>query len=301
MTDAKLHAPSLAPTPVRLAGHFLVATLLTAVVLAALVFLPAAEAAGQPALTVDPGGLVRWAEPGVTACAIGEERWAAEDGVCYFPVDLLAEPGTVTVARRVGEGDSAVWQTAQVRVGDYPYPVQHITLEDDSRVNLSAEDLERAQRERRKVDALWDLRTPRRFALPLATPLAEMPEGGRFGSRRVFNGEPRSPHTGADFAAAPGTPVRAVAAGTVKLADEHFFAGKSVFIDHGDGLISMTFHLSEIDVEEGDEVDRRQVIGKVGSTGRSSGPHLHFGVRWRGQRIDPTLLWQPVAELPAVE
>lgn len=274
---------------------------LAAACLAVAALLLAPAAAAQPALTVDPGGLVRWAELGVTECALGEETWAAEDGVCYFPVDLLAEPGTVTLARRLGEGASAEWQTAEVRVGDYPYPVQHITLEDDSRVNLSAENLERARREREKIDALWGLRTPRRFALPLATPLAEMPEGGRFGSRRVFNGEPRSPHTGADFAARTGTPVRAVAAGTVKLAEEHFFAGKSVFIDHGDGLISMTFHLSEIDVEEGDEVDRRQVIGKVGSTGRSSGPHLHFGVRWRGQRIDPTLLWGSVGELPAVE
>jgi len=301
MTDAKPSVPSPSAAPRRPVAPALVAPAVLAACLVMLSLLAAPGVAAQPALTVDPGGLVRWAELGVTACAVGEETWPAEDGVCYFPVDLLAEPGTVTLARRVGEGGAAKWQTAEVRVGDYPYPVQHITLDDDSRVNLSAQNLERAQRERQKINALWALRTPRRFALPLGTPLAEMPEGGRFGSRRVFNGEPRSPHTGADFAATTGTPVRAVAAGTVKLAEEHFFAGKSVFIDHGDGLISMTFHLSEIDVQEGDEVDRGQFIGKVGSTGRSSGPHLHFGVRWRGERIDPTLLWRPVAELPAVE
>lgn len=247
---------------------------------------------------VDPGGLVRWGAEGVTECALGEERWAAEDGACYFPLDLLAEPGPVTVARRMGSGADSTWETAEVRVGEYPYPVQHITLKDDGRVNLSAENLERAGRERQRIDTLWSLRTPRLFALPLGKPLAEMPQGGRFGSRRFFNGEPRSPHTGADFAVPTGTPVQAVAAGTVKIAKEHFFGGKSVFIDHGDGLVSMSFHLSEILVAEGERVDRGEVVGNVGSTGRSSGPHLHFGVRWRGQRIDPTLLWTPIAELP---
>lgn len=256
--------------------------------------------AAQSAPTVAPGGLARWTGEGISRCGLEDESWPPEGNSCYYPVDLLVEPGAVTVARRLGEGESASWQTAEIRVGEYPYPVQHITLKDDSRVNLSAEALERAGREREQVDALWGLRTPRRFTLPLATPLERMPQGGRFGSRRFFNGEPRNPHTGADFAAVTGTPVRAVAAGTVKLAADHFFSGNSVFIDHGDGLISMTFHLSEIDVEEGQEVEGGQLIGKVGSTGRSSGPHLHFGVRWRDRRIDPVLLWGPVAELPAV-
>ena len=188
-----------------------------------------------------------------------------------------------------------------MRVGEYPYPVQHITLQDDSHVDLSPEDLARAGRESARIDALWDLDTPRRFTLPLAPPLAHLPAGGRFGSRRVFNGEPRNPHTGADYAAAAGTPVMAVAAGRVVLAEEYFFSGNSVFIDHGDGLISMYFHLSGIAVSAGESVERGEVIGLVGATGRATGPHLHVGLRWHGARIDPAQLLAPVAALPVVE
>jgi len=141
--------------------------------------------------------------------------------------------------------------------------------------------------------------TPRRFALPLAPPLAELPAASRFGSRRVFNGQPRNPHSGADFAAKTGEPVRAVADGVVALAGNEFFAGNAVFLDHGDGLISMSFHLSEILVKEGDKVIRGQLLGKVGATGRVTGPHLHFGLRWHGARVDPLelLTGKPAVEL----
>ncbi len=125
-----------------------------------------------------------------------------------------------------------------------------------------------------------------------------MPEGGRFGARRFFNGQPRSPHSGADYAAAEGTPVRAVAAGTVVLADDLFFSGRSLFVDHGDGLISMYFHLSEALPGEGEEVRRGETIGRVGQTGRATGPHLHFGVRWRGARIDPDPLFGSPDRVP---
>jgi murein DD-endopeptidase MepM/ murein hydrolase activator NlpD len=91
----------------------------------------------------------------------------------------------------------------------------------------------------------------------------------------------------------------ASARGTVVLAEEHYFAGKSVFIDHGDGLITMYFHLDRLLVEKGDTVARGQRIGTVGSSGRATGPHLHFGVRWRGARIDPLLLLGPIGNLPS--
>ncbi|MEM1250263.1 MAG: M23 family metallopeptidase, partial [Acidobacteriota bacterium] len=131
------------------------------------------------------------------------------------------------------------------------------------------------------------------FQLPLAQPLERLPRGGRFGARRIINGEPRSPHTGADYAANQGTPVLAAADGVVRLAEEHFFGGNSVFLDHGDGLITMYLHLHEIFVDPGESVTRGSVIGTVGSTGRSTGPHLHFGIRWRGARVDPAFLLQP--------
>jgi murein DD-endopeptidase MepM/ murein hydrolase activator NlpD len=178
--------------------------------------------------------------------------------------------------------------------------VQHIELQDDSQVNLSPASLERARRETARVEALWSLRTPRRFTLPLAPPLEKLPAGGRFGSRRFFNGEPRSPHSGADYAAAQGTPVLAVAPGRVVLAADHFFSGKSVFVDHGDGLLSMSFHLSGLAVAEGDEVAAGEILGLVGATGRATGPHLHFGLRWRGARVDPADLLRAPEGLPAL-
>lgn len=258
---------------------FFLSTLLAAVSAAA----PAA-ASSPPA--VDPGGLVRWSGPGTERCAMEGESWAPIGDTCWYPIDLLRGAGRVTLVRIAGERRDE----AAVRVGAYPYPEQRVTIEDESKVHPSPADLRRIERENREIGALWSLRTPRRFTLPLAPPLADPPPGGRFGARRVFNGEPRSPHTGADYAAAAGTPVRAAAAGTVALAGDHFFAGRSVFLDHGDGLITMYFHLSAIAVAEGEEVAAGATIGKVGSTGRSSGPHLHFGARWRGARIDPAAL-----------
>jgi murein DD-endopeptidase MepM/ murein hydrolase activator NlpD len=92
----------------------------------------------------------------------------------------------------------------------------------------------------------------------------------------------------------------AVADGVVALADDFFFSGRSVFLDHGDGLITMYFHFSEILVEEGDEIRRGQVIGRVGQSGRATGPHLHVGIRWRGARVDPALMFVPVDEIQVV-
>ncbi len=106
----------------------------------------------------------------------------------------------------------------------------------------------------------------------------------------MFNGQPRSPHGGADFKAKPGTLVRAAADGRVVVAEDQYFPGRAVFIDHGDGLISMSFHFSEILVKEGDEVKRGDPIGRVGATGRVTGPHLHFALRWHGARVDPAIL-----------
>jgi len=273
--------------------------LLLAGVALALVFSgsPAARAgepppgAGTATVQVPPGGVVRWSGEGTTACAMEGDRWEARGGTCWYPIDLLHASGPVRVSRwRSGREESA-----HVVVTDYPYEVQHIEIADDSQVHLSSKDLARARREGKAVGALWSREGPALFELPLAPPLDPLPEGGRFGARRFFNGEPRSPHTGADFHAAAGTPVHAVADGVVALAADHFFSGNSVFLDHGDGLITMYFHLSEIDVEEGQRVERGQVIGKVGSTGRATGPHLHFGIRWRGERIDPTMLLDPTA------
>ena len=261
-----------------------------------LLALPLLAAAGEPAATVAPGTVIRWPGEGLTRCGMDGKKWDPQEGSCWYALDLLRPKGETEVARWV-EGKL---ETVRVRIDDYPYPVQHITLKDDSTVHLSQENIDRAARERKKVGAALSRRTARRFRLPLAAPLAKLPSGGRFGSRRFFNGEPRSPHSGADYAATAGTPVLSVANGTIALAEHHFFAGKSIFVDHGDGLISMYFHLSEIGVANGDTVRRGQRIGAVGSTGRSTGPHLHLGLRWRGARVDPAQLLGPVTAIPEV-
>jgi len=118
----------------------------------------------------------------------------------------------------------------------------------------------------------------------------------RFGGQRVYNGEPRTPHYGVDIAAPTGTPVLAPAGGIVRLADEDmYFEGGLIFIDHGQGFNSAYLHLSDVLVEEGDLVEQGQLIGHVGSTGRSTGPHLCWRIRWHGRNVDPfaTLDVQP--------
>ena len=110
--------------------------------------------------------------------------------------------------------------------------------------------------------------------------------------QRVINGQPRSPHTGVDLVAALNEPVITTAAGTVLLVCDHFFSGNAVYIDHGSGIVSMYFHLSEALVSQGAHVASGQIIGRAGSTGRSSGPHLHGGIRVHSRRVDPLGLLQ---------
>lgn len=247
-------------------------------------------------ISVAPGSLVRWPGEAIEKCSLGDRSWQPLAGECWFPIDLLSPEGPLKLVRwRDGTREETV-----LRVSSYPYEVQRITLQDDSQVNLSAADLERVRKENHRIAGLWSLESARRFSLPLAPPLNPLPSGGRFGSRRFFNDQPRSPHSGADFVADSGTPVLAAAAGTVALAGDFFFSGKSVFLDHGDGLVSMYFHLSGIAVEQGDSVDRGEILGLVGATGRATGPHLHFGVRWHRARIDPRLLLSPTDQIRAV-
>ncbi len=253
-------------------------------------------AQAPPELAVAPGGVARWSGEGIERCGMEGSEWPPLAGSCWYAIDLLRKPGALSVSRwRAGQRERAV-----LRVAAYPYAEQHIRLKDDSTVNLSPENLARAGRERKKIGALWWLRGAARFTPPLSPPLSHLPAGGRFGSRRIFNGQPRSPHSGADYAAQSGTPVLAVADAKVVMAEDLFFSGNSVFLDHGAGLISMYFHLSSIAVEPGAVVKRGQTIGKVGATGRATGPHLHFGLRWRGARIDPALLLGEPGEVPEI-
>lgn len=259
--------------------------------LPAVLVVAATLAAGQPlsAQTAAPGSLVHWPGEGIERCLVGDRSFAptalAGQPGCLVPVGLTRTADVVAERDREGRRERL-----RVGLGEYPYTVQRLQIKDRSRVDLSPENLARVQRENALIARLWGRQGKPRFSLPLGAPLEEMPAGGRFGAKRIINGEPRSPHTGADYAVPRGTPVLAVEDAVVALAGEFFFSGNAVFLDHGNGLISMYFHLHETFVEQGDEVSRGRLIGTVGSTGRSTGPHLHFGVRWQGERVDPALL-----------
>ncbi len=174
-------------------------------------------------------------------------------------------------------------------IEDKQYREQHITLKDNKRVELSAEDLARYERE--KVEIQGFLNTYTR-AKPLALNLLK-PTSGRysseFGLKRFFNEQPRSPHSGIDIAAKEGSAIKSAMAGKVIGIGDYFFNGKSVFIDHGQGIITMYCHMSEIAVTVGQTLKKGEVIGKVGATGRATGAHLHFGLNISGKWIDPQL------------
>lgn len=174
-------------------------------------------------------------------------------------------------------------------VGSREYAQQHITLKNRSQVNPDPAQLARIERELNEQTDAYAHFNPRQPS----NLLLDRPVPGRqsspFGVRRFFNGEERNPHSGLDFAASTGTPIKAPAAGQVILVGDYFFNGKTVFVDHGQGLISMFCHLSAIDVDLGQEVARGGVLGKVGSTGRATGPHLHWNVSLNGSRVDPAI------------
>ncbi len=257
----------------------------------------AAPGAQNPdAAAVRPGSIVRWAGAGIVECRQGGERFPPVAEACLFPIDLLAT-GSLDVARLTRAG----LERRTLSIGTYPYPTESLTGVDEKYVSPPAGELARIEREKRDNAAVFARRGSGRYLLPLAAPLARLPEGGRFGARRIFNGESRSPHGGTDFKAGPGTTVFAAADGVVALAANQYFAGNAVYLDHGDGLITMSFHLSEILVRRDETVKRGQAIGKVGATGRVTGPHLHFGVRWRGARVDPQLLLAEPSTWPAVQ
>jgi murein DD-endopeptidase MepM/ murein hydrolase activator NlpD len=174
-----------------------------------------------------------------------------------------------------------------VIVGAQHYPTTELQVE-ERYVELSPEDQARADREGAETTAIYDTFTPERFwTEPFQIPVRGAKDGRNFGHRRVFNGQPRAPHSGADLRATTGTPIYAANRGRVVLAKNLFYSGNAVFIDHGFGLYTTYLHLSKIDVAVGDIVDRGEQLGLAGATGRVTGPHLHWGVRLLDARVDP--------------
>lgn len=216
---------------------------------------------------------------------------AADQWLAVIGVDLEAAAGEhpLVIERDFG-ADGTRAATEQVVVAAQEFPTTELTVE-PGYVELSPENQERAARESREIAAIYATLTPERYwNEPFAVPIPDATGGRNFGHRRVFNDQPRNPHSGADLSAGTGTPIEASNRGRVVLAKELFFSGNAVFLDHGQGVYSVYLHLSEILVEPGRMLERGEVLGLAGATGRVTGPHLHWGVRVLDARVDPFTL-----------
>jgi hypothetical protein len=252
-------------------------------------------------VTAQQGGVARWAGIAAKECGVYGKRYKAVDAVCYYPVDIRTTPGSHEIALWDQDGKQHL---GVLKVQKTDFPTVDMPLPDklDRFLHMSSDDTARAVAERSEIaKVLGGSDTAPRFSLPLGAPAAKLPKSeDDFGSDRIFDKEHTSLHSGRDYPVAMGKPVKAVADGTVLLAADHFFTGNAVYIDHGNGLVSMNFHLASIAVKAGDQVKRGQLIGKIGGTGRATGPHLHLGLRWLNRRIDPNLLLAKPTALPSV-
>jgi murein DD-endopeptidase MepM/ murein hydrolase activator NlpD len=166
------------------------------------------------------------------------------------------------------------------------FPTEHLKV-GKQYVQPDPEQQKRAEEDQKKLRAIYDTVTPERlWDGKFQMPLKDVTTGGNFGRRRVLNGEARSPHAGVDFPAVAGTPVFASQSGNVVLAEELYYSGNTVLIDHGYGIYTLYCHLSKIGVSAGEKVEAGAEIGKVGATGRVTGPHLHWGLTIQHARVN---------------
>ncbi len=225
----------------------------------------------------------------------GEPVMVGEDGRFVIGFGRDSELSSLLV---VTLPDGSV-ERRSIELEDREFPVQRIDGLDQSKVSgFTPEQLEKIAADREKKDAAR--KTSQRLA-DWATGFDWPATGiisGVFGSQRILNGEPKRPHSGLDIAAAKGTPVRAPAPGVVTLAEtDMYFEGGLILLDHGHWLESAFLHLSRLDVEPGQRIEKGEIIGAIGSTGRSTGPHLHWSLKWRGTLVDPRLT---LGDMPAV-
>jgi murein DD-endopeptidase MepM/ murein hydrolase activator NlpD len=247
---------------------------------------------------VEQGSVAQWSGSGASACYYDGKKFNDVDGSCFYPIDMNAKPAYYEVGRLV----NGTVELATLEVITKQCTLEEIDFPKTEYVTLSKEDAERHWSEQWKVKMALRKEKPAEpmFLLPLANPADPLPQGDNFGVCRKFNGIDKHRHTGVDYAIGSGHNVLAIADGVVSLAEDHFFSGKAVYVNHGNGLTSMSFHMSNIDVQEGQSVKQGDILGQIGSTGRSTGPHLHLGVRWHNQRVDPNVLMQDPGRLPQI-
>lgn len=248
-------------------------------------------AQGEPVLVEFLGGAgtdnvaIGWKGRGYPLKAAGEGRFAGLIGV-----DVMETPGNVTVAFLVSGRGSACRVEDVLAVRKRRFPVQRLSLPPEM-AEFDPPTVARIRQEASRLnERLSAAPGPPAWNFPLVPPVADFRPKG-FGARRIINGEPRSPHAGVDISLPEGTAVMSIADGVVAFAGEQLLGGNSVVVDHGGGLFSIYYHLKEFSVTEGQRVSRGERIGAVGASGRAVGPHLHFGVRAAGGRVDPALLF----------
>ncbi len=232
---------------------------------------PLDVASGQPPV-------VHYRERRVLVSRVGE-GWQAVVGI-----PLNVKPG---VHKLTVEPENGKKRIVRFEVAPKEYEAQYITIKDKNKVTPDKKSLERIGREKQQMGQAY--RTWSDVAeveLDFDLPVSAV-RSSPFGLKRFFNNQPRKPHSGIDIAAPEGTPIHAPAAGRVILTGDFFFNGYSVFIDHGQGLITMYCHMSRIDVQENDRVERGTVLGAIGKTGRATGPHLHWSVSLNKTRVNP--------------
>ncbi len=236
---------------------------------------------------VQGGLIVGRTHPGAAVEVDGRTLRVGEDGTLVFGIGRDAAP---RARLRITLADGRV-RTRVLEIRRRRFRRQRIDNLPPAMVTPPEELAPRILAEQTRLAALWGVDTPEPlFATGFAWPLRGIITGV-YGSQRILNGQPRQPHWGLDIAAPEGTPVRAPADGVVLLAESGFYyTGGTILLDHGFGLVSGFLHLSALDVSEGQHVKRGEPIGKVGSTGRATGPHLDWRVRWLDVFVDPRLL-----------
>jgi murein DD-endopeptidase MepM/ murein hydrolase activator NlpD len=259
----------------------------------ALVFPRAALTTPSAPVTAVPGGVARLrlgtAEQPPKAFLEGRRLLVRSEGgewIAVVGVPLAARPRSkLPVEVTYADGKREV---LPIRVVDKKYLTQHVTVAPDQ-ADLPPEQIPRYEQQRAHLQQVLRTFTER---IPASLALLQPVEGrhsGSFGLRRIVNGKPRSPHGGLDIAALEGTPIVATASGQVLDVGDYLFLGRTVILDHGQGLLSLYAHLSAIDVAAGQIVGLGEPIGKVGATGRVSGPHLHFSVYLNAASVDPAI------------